>query len=230
MGAFRLRQKPAEPDLDLLPPERVARPAQRRPFHLDSDISDAEFVTVRDAPRRQFDPRRCNDNIHSSARFDDVRVARKRPGPVARLVQRGEAVLGLLSDTAFAIMVALIFICVFSLVGGLAGLGIAQASGADGKPGLDLTHVSLTPQDANGMRLLVINAIVENRGTDRKAVPMVRADLISNGQLIARTLITAPVDAIDGGHSRGFSARLQHPGGKIPELRLSFADMDASRS
>lgn len=230
MGAFRLRQKPAQPDLDLLPPERVARPAHHRPFHLDSEIIDAEFVTVRDAPRRQFDPGRCNDNIHMTARFASVTVAPRRPGPAAQLVGRVEAVLGLLSDTAFAIMVALIFIGVFSLVSSLSGLGAAQAGSAAQKPGLDITHVSLTPQDANGMRLLVINAIVENRGTGRKAVPLVRADLMSNGQLIASTLITAPVDAIDGGRSRGFSARLQHPGGKMPQLRLSFAEMDASSS
>ena len=229
MGAFRLRQKPAEQDLDLLPPERVARPMHQRPFPLDNDISDAEFVIVRDAPRR-FDSRRCNDNIHQTTRFAGVAAVPKRRGPAARLVGRVESVLGLLSDTGFAVMVALIFIGVFSLVGALSGLGTAQAGSETPKPGLDITHISLTPQDANGMRLLVINAIVENRGPGRKAVPLVRADLMSNGQLIASTLITAPVEAIDGGHSRGFSARLQHPGGKMPELRLSFAEMDASRS
>jgi len=224
MGAFRFRQPPAEPDLDLLPPERVARPARRRPFAIEGDISDAEFVTVRETPRRQFDARRYNDNIRSAARLTDLESSRPARG-VIRLVAPVEAGLSRFSDMAFAVMVAVVFICVFLLAGAFGHSGASARSVL--KPGLAITHVTIRPQEANGMRVLAINAIVENRGAARAAVPLLRADLIANGGLVASTLIAAPVEGLEGGKSRGFSAKIQHPGGKMPELRLSFAETDA---
>jgi hypothetical protein len=50
----------------------------------------------------------------------------------------------------------------------------------------------------------------------------IRADLIADERLTASIVIAPPTDAIYAGQSRGFSARLQHAGGKVPEVRLSF--------
>ena len=83
---------------------------------------------------------------------------------------------------------------------------------------------------SNGMRVLLLNAIVENRTGREVMLPKLRADLLIDGQVIASTYIEPPVDSLDGGESRGIVTRLQHPGGKMPEVRLSFEEAGASRS
>lgn len=228
MSAFRYRKQSADAGIDLLPPERRTRTMHRHPFVEPGDIVDAYFVTVKDMPLRDCADRRFNDNEPFPSVFRDpdgrnhlVRLFVAAIGSVETLLER-------LSDRSFAVLVASVFFCVFAVAGVLSGSGTSYMRSTPDASALDITHVSLTPQDANGMRVLLINAIVENRSTGRVHVPTVRADLLSNGEIVASTLIAAPVDVIDAGHSRGFSARLQHPGGKLPELRLSFAEADAS--
>lgn len=228
MSAFRYRKQSADAGIELLPPERRARTMHRHPFVGPGDIVDAHFVIVKDMPRRDFAGRRFNDNEPFPGVFGDpdgrthlARLFGAAIGSVETLLER-------LSDRNFAVLVALVFSGVFAFAGVLSGSGTSPMQFTPDASALDITHVSLTPQDANGMRVLLINAIVENRSTGRVHVPTVRADLLSNGEIVASTLIAAPIDVIDAGHSRGFSARLQHPGGKLPELRLSFAEADAS--
>ncbi len=180
-----------------------------------AEVVDAEFVVLRDV--RATAPR--------------VHIA-EAPSPVAELQTRlhsafvtVETRLQRLSDVSFAVIVALAFVSIFSLAGHLA-FGGGSHPELNARP-LDLTHVNLTPQDKNGMRVLLISAIVENR-TDREVtLPRVRADLLVGGQIIASTYVEPPVASLEGGQSRGLAARLQHPGGKTPELRLSFEDAGA---
>lgn len=228
MSAFRYRKQSADAGIDLLPPERRAQTLHRRPIVGPADIVDAHFVIVKDKPRRDFADRRFNDNQPFPGVFratdGRTRLARLFEAAIANV----ETLLERLSDRSFAVLVATVFSGVFAVAGVLSDIGASNMPSAPNAAALDITHVSLTPQDANGMRVLLINAIVENHSTGRIHVPTVRADLLSNGEIVASTLIAAPVDVIDAGHSRGFSARLQHPGGKLPELRLSFAEADAS--
>src|SRR3546814_8593505 len=79
------------------------------------------------------------------------------------------------------------------------------------------------------MPSLLINGIVENRGENLLDLPAIRAELVAEDGVLASTFIEPPVVQIEGGHSHGFSARMPHPGGKLPELKLSFAPPDASR-
>jgi hypothetical protein len=217
MRAFRQQSQAATPEADLLPPDRARRKLDRSPVRASTaEIVDAEFVVVRDV-------RPAVPKIHS---------AEQAPSPVAELQARlhtafvtVETRLQRLSEVSFAVIVALAFVSIFSLAGHLA-FGGASHPELDARP-LDLTHVNLTPQDKNGMRVLLISAIVENR-TDREvALPRVRADLLVGGQIIASTYVEPPVASLEGGQSRGLAARLQHPGGKTPELRLSFEDAGA---
>lgn len=230
MNAFRFRQQPAQPDLDLLPPERHYKPLPRNGFPVASDVTDAEFITVRDLPRRDFGAERCNDNRKKPPFFTTAaKAGRRRESMVVGMLAAVERLLGRLSERSFTSLVALLSVTAFMLAGGITVVN--GRSGPIPQPSaLDITHVSLTPQDANGMQVLFINAIVENRSSRPHPVPQVRADLFADGQLIASTLIAVPADAIDAGHSRGISAKLRHPGGKIPQLKLSFAEADASRS
>lgn len=216
MRAFRQQSQAATPEADLLPPDRARRKLDRSPTRNSTvEIVDAEFVVVRDV-------RPAASKVHIAA----------KPSPVADLQARlqtafatVETRLQRLSEVSFAIVVALAFVSIFSLAGHLA-FGGGSHPELDARP-LDLTHVNLTPQDKNGMRVLLISAIVQNR-TDREvAIPRVRADLLVGGQIIASTYVEPPVSSLEGGQSRGLAARLQHPGGKTPELRLSFEDAGA---
>lgn len=137
---------------------------------------------------------------------------------------RAEKFLERFSERSFAVMVALVFGAVFMLASGFAGMQVQGMTVP--VAALDITHASIIPQDNSGMRVLLINGIIENRGTAAQSVPQIRADLLHNGRLVASTLIEAPIAALERGHSRGFSAKLQHPGGKLPELRLSFVERD----
>jgi hypothetical protein len=58
------------------------------------------------------------------------------------------------------------------------------------------------------------------------ALQPIRADFINSGLLVRSVVIDPPVARIKAGESRGFSARLSHPGGKLPDVKLSFNTQD----
>jgi hypothetical protein len=129
----------------------------------------------------------------------------------------------------FSAVVAMLFLLVFGLAGGFS-MFLGQDGAVESASPLDITHVTVTPQDANGMQVLLINGIVENRGQGGLPLPSIRAELVRDGMLLSSAMIEPPVVHIRGNQSHGFSARVPHPGGNMPELKLSFAVEDASRS
>lgn len=227
MSAFRFRQKQVEPDVDLLLPEHRPRPVPRNGFPLTDDVADADFVTVHDPV----------GDMRSRLQAELQATAPRATSPHLALVQqhlagslaRLELFLNRLSERSFTTLVSAMVLVVFVLAGGFTLLGSRGPSPLTG-PALDFTHVNLTPQDADGMHVLLVNAIIENRSNTPQALSPVRADLYTDGRLIASTLIAPPASEIGVGHSRGISARLRHPGGKTPQLKLSFDPVDASHS
>ena len=224
MHAFRSRRRDNATAYDILPPEAIgsSRPAR---IPARTDVEDAHFVTVRDEGRA---PRCENDNRRRPPR-PAMRAAEASTSLTQRLVERFEALLMRMSADFFSALVAFVFVVVFGLAG-----GFSLVAGAGGDPaqaaGLDITHVTLTPQDANGLRVLVINGIVENRAGARVEVPPIRADILVDGKPVASTLIALPMNDLARDHSRGFTAKIPHPGGKNPQLRLSFAETGATAS
>jgi hypothetical protein len=217
MSAFRYQKQAAVADLDLLPPDRARRRIE--PLHqrvASRDVVDAQFVTVRDTPKPS---QPSGDRSTADAPSTVLRAI------VRSLINGAETRLQRLSDVAFSLLVAIAFVSMFSLAGQLV-FGSGEHPEIAAKP-LDFTHVNLTPQDRNGMRVLLLNAIVENRTAREVRLPKLRADLVLDGQVIASTYIEPPVATLDGGESRGIATRLQHPGGKIPEVRLSFEEAGA---
>ncbi|MBC2772744.1 hypothetical protein H6M51_07710 [Rhizobium sp. AQ_MP] len=217
MSAFRYQKQAPAADLDLLPPDRARRRieplSQRMARH---EVVDAQFVTVRETSR----PASPSAGASSAATLT--------PDPslfFRSLVERIEARLQRLSDVGFSLLVAIAFVSIFSIAGQVF-FGKAEHPELAAKP-LDFTHVNLTPQDRNGMRVLLLNAIVENRTGRTVTLPKLRADLVLDGQVIASTYIEPPADSLEGGESRGIVTRLQHPGGKMPEVRLSFEEAGA---
>jgi hypothetical protein len=211
--------------VDILPPEPAAKHVRR--VHLGGgSVTDAAFVTLRPAqPRKPFFPV-PDDRRHDSRSGSCIGLPPTFPPDV---LERAERVLCRLSADMFSAVVALAFLIVFGLAGGFSPF-LGSDGHAQGDQALDISHVTMTPQDANGMRVLLVNGVVENLGAESLQLPFIKADFVREGTLLSSELIEPPVAHIQGGHSYGFSARILHPGGKTPELRLSFADKDASRS
>ena len=230
MGAFRSRRQTIDPSYDLLPPRPLPRTKQRPEAR--ADVVDAEFVTVRDKPRRSFDARSYNDNLRNAAAKAAPAVDQGWYARLTEALEAGERKLARLSVDLFSMLVAITVVIAFGLAGGFSLMFYTDGApaGTTVPSALSIDHVSLTPQDANGMPVLLINGVVENNTPGIRKVPQIRAEFRQDGRMIASMLVTPPVSEIGPGQSHGFSAKLRHPGGKMPEVRLSFTDTDASGS
>lgn len=227
MGAFHFRQQRSTPRHDLLPPERNGRRHGIAPG-APREIVDADFVVIREpSPRPRGTGIPDNDNRRAIARERFVTVFKVLRRVAVVVAVTGEKLLQQVPAGRFPFLVAFAFLTVFGLAGGFAALAGAPAP-VIAPTALDITHVNLTPQDANGMRVLMLTAIVENPTGTTRALPAIRADLVSGGRLLARTLIAPPAAELSPGQSRGITTRLPHPGGKIPDVRLSFTDSGVS--
>ncbi|MCX8999187.1 hypothetical protein NOF55_18950 [Rhizobiaceae bacterium BDR2-2] len=215
MTAFNARRHEALA-YDILAPE-VPRARQRRVRTRASEpVVEAEFITIREPAAA--DPRR-NDNRQAAPRRPSaLEIART-------LAERLEKRLARLSTDGFSALVAAACVGVFVLAGGLSGFFPAETPAAPPRP-LVITHANLTPQQANGMPLLIVNGIVENRGHTTMEVPPIRAELMAGEARVASLVIDPPVASVKPGQSHGFVARIAHPGGKTPELKLSFGAKD----
>lgn len=213
------RQARTNVTIDILPPEDGK--ANVIHFRKRKEIVDAHFVPVSSSTAQ---PRSSHARHDTSSRYPSVLngIGARLAGVTGAIERK----LLRLSPDSFLAMVAAISVAVFTLFGGFSLISNAGEATEAG-PALDITHVTMTPQDANGMRVLLINGIVENRTADLLAMPSIRADLLSGETVVASTLITTSTSRIGGRESYGFSARVPHPGGKLPDLRLSLAERGA---
>lgn len=228
MVAFRNRQQHAGLAYDLIPPDAQQRERQMRRFEQRHDVIDAEFVTVLPTRRDSFNARTVNDNYRRAQ-------AKVRHGLFLAILQyaarAGEAWLQRASRLTFAVLIVALSVLVFGVSGGFSGLSPASVTAPPiAAAPLQFTHVSLTPRDANGMRVLLVNGIIDNISAANLTVPDIRADLVADGQVVGSVTVAPPSSHILGGESRGFTIRMPHSGEKLPELRLSFASAGASAS
>ena len=203
--------------IDILPPERAGT-RRFRPLR-PVEVVDAQFVPVQERRREAQRPLSHNDNRRQPQA--------SRQNALTRLMGGLECGLRRLPPDLFSALVAAAVVMAFTLAGGFSFL-FQNAGAVEPGRALDVTHVSMVPQDANGMRVLLINGIVENKGSERRTMPAIRADLVSGQVVLASTLISPPHGLIESQQSRGFSARVPHPGGKLPDLRLSVAERGVS--
>jgi hypothetical protein len=219
MGAFRHRQQQAGLIYDLLPPERGLGSGLSRRFGPKPDVVDAEFVTVIPGRTKNASTSNTGDRLSRAGQ-------QSRPAPKGALLHAltglrvAERWLQQASRRSFVALIVALAVLVFGLAGGFSGLSGTPAQ-ATSEP-LQFSHVTLTPRDENGMRVLTVNGIIENETGATLSVPPVRADIFSGTQLLTSVVVNPPVNRIGPHESRGFSTRLQHPGGKMPDVRLSF--------
>ncbi|MFK3690247.1 hypothetical protein ACI2J4_08165 [Agrobacterium tumefaciens] len=219
---FRSSRRQAAFDFDLLMPETPTRRTARTTGP-DRDVVDAEFVTIKENRARQPG----NDNRGTTSQHKaktPVTVGAVGLALIGWLDRR----LSRLSADAYSALVAGLAIFVFICSGGLSVVVPEKTAVAAPVNPLAISHVTITPQEAGGMDILLINGIVENNGGNLEEVPAIRADLFAaKGQLVASMVIEPPVKQMQPGLSHGFSAKLRHPGGKTPEIKLSFVEAGA---
>jgi hypothetical protein len=222
MGMFRSSRRNAALDVDLLMPETPLRQTWRTRH--DPDIVDAEFVTIKETPFRDYG----NDNRRTA-----YQQAARRPvsalTALRSLIDWVDKKLSGLSVDGYSAIVAAAVVSVFLLSGGFTMMPMEKAAVAAPKDPLTISHISFVPQDAGGMEVLVINGVVENKSDKVQTIPAIRADLFAaDGEKVASMVIEPPVSEINRGSSQGFSAKFRHPGGKTPEIKLSFAKTGVS--
>ncbi|MDL2406378.1 hypothetical protein PY650_12060 [Rhizobium calliandrae] len=220
MGAFRHRQQQAGLIYDLLPPERGLGSTLSRPIGPKPDVVDAEFVTVIPSRIRNASANIAGEGASQSGQRQSPPAAKSALLHALSGPRLAEGWLQQASRRSFVALIAALAVLVFGLAGGFSGLTGTQAQ--ETLEPLQFSHVTLTPRDENGMRVLTVNGIIENKTGATLSVPLVRADIFSSGQLLTSVVVDAPVNRIGPYESRGFSTRLQHPGGKMPDVRLSF--------
>lgn len=230
MGAFRNRQQQTGLAYDLIPPEAQQGTRSLRRFEPSTDVVDAEFFTVLPTRNSSFSARTVNDNNRRHPPQPSRGMASAALlSALGFFLRAGEGWLQRASGRSFTMLIVALFVLVFGLVGGFSGLSEAPVRAPPiATAPLQFTNVSLTPRDANGMHILVLNGIIDNVTAAGRSVPQIRADLFADEQLITSVVISPPIDRIGGGESRGFSARLPHPGEKMPEVRLSFVEAGAA--
>lgn len=247
MSTFRPRSHSPKV-CDLLPPER---PKGRAASHVSgqrlvepSDIEDAEFVVIsrRGLPNeRSARPsatdgvsRPQNDNRHPKAIHQAVPRA-SRDASIAvwtqagdahvfsRGVMAGEKLLRRLSENMFSALVAGAFLLVFALSGGISAFASGGSTG-EVRPSVEISHMTVTPKNLNGMAVLVLNGVIENHGATTISSPRLRADMYTGNLLVASTLFRTHTGEIGTGESRGFQVKVPQTGGKTPDIRISLAE------
>ncbi|MBM7043638.1 MULTISPECIES: hypothetical protein [Rhizobium] len=220
MGAFRHRQQQAGLVYDLIPPERGSGSGQSHRFVPKQDIIDAEFVTVVGGRGRSASGVNMRHDGPSGSKTPPRPTRGNVLLPILSALRFAEGVLQQASRRSFVALIVALAVLVFGLAGGFSGLSSAPTEAAV-EP-LQFSHVTLTPRDENGMRVLTLNGIIENASGATLSIPSMRADLFAGDQLVRSVVVNAPMNRLAPHESRGFSTRLQHPGGKTPDVRLSF--------
>lgn len=223
MAMFRPFRKHTAHDYDLLMPDAPAARLKAR-ASVRQDTIDADFVTVKETVYRDYG----NDNrraAYQQGKRRTVSALETFEAMIAWIDRK----LSSLSVDGYSAVVAAAAVGMFFMSGGFSVLPTGTEAVAAAPDPLAITHISITPQDAGGMEVLMINGIVDNRTDNIQEVPSIRADLFAaKGEKVASMLIEPPITEIGPGQSHGFSSKLRYPGGKTPEIKLSFTETDAS--
>ncbi len=204
------------PQYDFLPPEPAAR--KRIRFEAPTDVTDAEFVVI----DKNVAQMRFNDNQPAARAGRTQHWLFASARLIVRMIKITEKGLRLLSTRAFAALVALMVLSAFWFSGGFSFLAPDQVVAMPARPALAIADISSRIEQANGMNSLLVSARVENNSQKPLAVPTIRLELTSGDTLIRTADIQPPQNLLQAGQKADFVVRLSHPGGKPPQIRLSF--------
>ena len=219
MTAFRSKPRGTDRSVDLILPEpaptRGAAVLRRR-----FDVVDAQFVVLPLASQT-WDRRVRNDNRRPVTQpvKELAPWLRRSIGLGVGAFKLTERFLQWLPARGFAAVIALTFLAVFSLSGGLSALRAAFA--APVAPSLAITEVTKRIEDQNGMKVLAVYGTVENGASESRVTPGISVDIIASGRVTTQRVTTfdAPLPA---GGQESFVLRVPYSGSKMPEVAVSF--------
>ncbi|KOF17836.1 hypothetical protein AC244_15795 [Ensifer adhaerens] len=220
MQAFRTKSAGAAAYADLLPPDRVAREGAAATRRVD--YVDAEFETVSATARRNPYPV-FNDNQKQTRRHGPtLTVVRDEQSPLRRLLSFAETRLRAMPARQFAGLVAGFAIAAFAGI-----IALSTGDGLENEP-LAITDVTASLDYSGGMRVLSVYGSIDNSSSALQRLPLVVVDVVSNGRKVTATRLMPEGAAIAPGESRRFVTRLPYAGGKMPEVKVSFAENGVS--
>jgi hypothetical protein len=206
MSMFRSSKRQSTSDFDLLVPETRRRHVETRIF--DNDVLD-------DNRRKAGIYVQREEKIPFKAAFTALGALERR--------------LSQMSINSFAALIAGVIVSIFLISGGMSLFSTGHNAPEQKTNPLGISYVNITPQNLDGQDLLVISGVIENAGDKLMAVPKILASLSAQkGKFVASMIIQPPIGEIKPGNSHGFSAKLRHPGGKTPDIKLSFMHTDVS--
>ncbi|MGF6173879.1 hypothetical protein [Ensifer sp. 4252] len=220
MQAFRTKSADAATYADLLPPDRGPRKAAAATRHID--YVDAEFETVSPTARRNPYPV-FNDNRQQTRRHGPtLTVIRDEQVLLRRLLSFAETRLRAMPARQFAGLVAAFALAAFAGI-----IALSTSDGVESEP-LAITDVTASLDYSGGMRVLSVYGAIDNSSSALQRLPLVVVDVISNGRKVTATRLMPEGAAIAPGESRRFVTRLPYAGGKMPEVKVSFAENGVS--
>lgn len=220
MQAFRTKTAGATAYADLLPPDRARREpatAARR-----VDYIEAEFETVSTTARRNPYPV-FNDSGKQTRRHAPIlTVVRDDQTAARRLLSFAEARLRAMPARQFAGLVAGFALAAF------AGIIALSTGGGVARDPLAISDVTASLDYSGGMRVLSVYGSIDNSSSDLQRLPLIVVDVVSNGRKVTATRLMPEGAAIAPGESRRFVTKLPYAGGKMPEVKVSFAENGVS--
>jgi len=220
MQAFRTKSAGAAASADLLLPDRAQRQAASATRR--ADYVDVEFETVAATARRTPYPV-FNDTRQRSRRSGPrLTVVRDEQAAGGRFLSLAEARLRAMPPRQFAGLVAAFALAAFA--------GIIALSTGDQRiqAPLAISDITTSLDYSGGMRVLSVYGAIDNSSSGLQRLPLIVVDVISNGRKVTATRLLPEGAAIAPGESRRFVTRLPYAGGKMPEVKVSFAENGVS--
>lgn len=201
---------------DVIPPERSLH-RMRGKVAQKHEIEDAEFEVVAPQPRdRRHET--INDNARTTFKPRTQSSPRERFGLAAASSTAEAPVSGSRLPHFGLAGLAVAFLLTLGIA---AFFNIGAFATADG--GLVITEIRQSPIDSNGLRVMELSGIVENRSPRAQPLPALVAQMKSDNGTINQSAISLGDGLLASGATARFTLRIPTPGGKRQEVSISFA-------
>lgn len=227
MRSFQSARRETHDPSDFITPETAFGRRQRGKAVAvrQPDIVDAEFEVVHDDARRK--PSSQNDNELRDELNADIMAAIGATFPSSVLQTVKEAISELFAATSKIPARGLLGIAVFLSISLTLGVYFYGPMGPSvayrGPNGLTILDLHQSPVDSNGLRIIELTGTVENGSSVAASLPPVLAELRTDSGLVAKTAVSLGDAPLQAGKSAHFSIRIPYPGGKNPQVAVSFA-------
>ena len=211
----RFAQNRQKANADVIAPERRFRQSAAWPSAARGEqVSDAEFEVVAPGPSARRYPV-FNDNSETKSERPQVKPVAGRESPRAHFGTRAEPPQGrlwlkLVAGALVVIACGVIF----------ASLRLLSESASSG---LVIADIHQSPVDSNGLRVVELTGAVENHGDGPLSLPPLIAEVKSETGAISRSAVSLGDRELAAGATARFLIRMSSPGGKHPQVSVSFA-------